>query len=34
MSEDRRFQNWLKGIVYINDQIDTDEAAAKIKGNI
>ena len=34
MSEDRRFQNWLREIIYINDQIDTDEAAAKIKSNI
>ena len=34
MKEDGRFQSWLKDIVYINDQIDTDEAAAKIKNNI
>ena len=27
MKEDGRFQSWLKDIVYINDQIDTDEAA-------
>ena len=27
-------KKWLRGLVYINDQIDTDEAAARIKGNI
>ena len=27
-------KRWLKGLIYINDQIDTDEAALRIKSNI
>ena len=34
MQDEGRFQSWLKGLVYISDQIDTDEAAEKIKNNI
>ena len=32
--KDGALKKWLRGLVYINDQIDTDEAAARIKGNI
>ena len=34
MQDEGRFQSWLKGLVYISDQIDTDEAAEKIKNSI
>ena len=29
-----RFERWLKSVLFINDQIDTDEATLKIKNNI
>ena len=34
MQDEGRFQSWLKGLINISDQIDTDEAAEKIKNNI
>lgn len=34
MTGTERFTNWLKGVLKISDQIDTEEAALKIKSNI
>lgn len=34
MNGEGRFNNWLKDVVYFGDQIDTEEAALKIKNNI
>ena len=34
MERDSRFKRLVKSVVYINDQIDTDKAAARIKSNI
>lgn len=34
MTGTERFTNWLKGVLNISDQIDTEEAALKIKSNI
>ena len=34
MEGDNHFKKWLRGVIYIGDQIDTEEAAAKIKNNI
>ena len=31
---DSVFKRWLRGVFYINDQIDTEEAAQRIKGSI
>ena len=34
MSFSSRYKQWIKGVAYIGDQIDTEEAAAKIRSNI
>ena len=34
MSEDKRLSSWLKDVLYIGDQIDTAEAAVRIRNNI
>lgn len=34
MSFSDRYKRWLKGVVYIGDQIDTEEASAKIRSGI
>lgn len=34
MSFSSRYKKWLKGVVYIGDQIDTEDAAAKIRNGI
>ncbi len=34
MSFSSRYKKWLKGVVYIGDQIDTTEASAKIRNGI